>query len=246
MTQEVMKGVVKGLLRRTGFDLVRLPYPFTLAKDLRDVLTLRGVDCVFDVGANAGQFAAMLRGFGYTGLIISFEPNPALATVLGQRSTSDSRWRVMPYAPGEHDGTLTLHVPQDTKLASALPVSSFGRVAFGAVPFSAMRDETVAVRRLDTLFVDLQQQHGFRRPFPKMDTQGYDLQVLRGAEGCCSSMTGLLTEMSLEPLYDDMPDLAQSLMQVRKAGFDVTGLYPVAHDKRGALIEIDCLARRRE
>ena len=38
------------------------------------------IDCVFDVGANVGQYATALRDrVGFRGQIISFEPNPATA-----------------------------------------------------------------------------------------------------------------------------------------------------------------------
>ena len=53
-----------------GWKLMELE---TLSRFLSDFR----VDCVFDIGANTGQYGARLRQTGYRGLIVSFEPNPS-------------------------------------------------------------------------------------------------------------------------------------------------------------------------
>lgn len=218
--------------------------PYTLAKHLQSLLPALGVDVVFDVGANQGQFARRLREIGYKGWILSFEPNPALSEGLRSVAVTDPRWRVLDHALGDEDSMLTLHVTRSDDLASALPANPYAEETFG-MNIAVMRDVEVSVLRLDGMYEALQQEHGFARPFLKMDTQGFDLHVLRGAEGVWPTLAGVLTEMSLKPIYDGMPDITESLDAVRQAGFEVTGIFPVAHDSTGALIEIDCVARRR-
>ena len=54
---------------------------------LKRVLERFSVDCVFDVGANDGQYATQLRKkVGYKGLIISFEPIPESAQIIREKS----------------------------------------------------------------------------------------------------------------------------------------------------------------
>jgi hypothetical protein len=62
---------------------------------LRRFLSHFKVDCVFDVGANAGQYAQMLRErAGFEGTIISYEPIPEFAAQLRMAAKSDPAWFV--------------------------------------------------------------------------------------------------------------------------------------------------------
>lgn len=198
---------------------------------------------MFDVGANRGQFAQRLRQIGYRGWIVSFEPNRDLLPLLERLSARDPRWRILPLALGDSEGTQTLHVSGSDDLASVLTINDYARQSLGTVA-NVVRDTDVDVQRLDTVYPALRQELGFARPFLKIDTQGYDLNVFRGAEGCWPDLAGLITEMSLQPLYDGMPDLTESLRAIRAAGFDVTGLFRVVSDSSMRLIEVDCVARR--
>jgi hypothetical protein len=57
---------------------------------LRRFLRHFEVDCVFDVGANSGQYATMVRErAGYLGPIVSFEPNQTLESVHQSPSTKE-------------------------------------------------------------------------------------------------------------------------------------------------------------
>lgn len=234
---------VNNVLKHIGLSIDRWPPPNSVKRHLRELFPDLGVDCVFDVGANKGQFAEMLREIGFDGHIVSFEPNQELYQRLVAASAGDARWSVRSDALGDVEDTAVLHVSEADDLASVLTISDYAKASFGAAA-DVVRSESVSVRRLDGLYEGLRQEIGFSHPFLKMDTQGYDLQVLRGAEGCRAGLAGLMTEMSLQPLYVGMPSMAESLAAVREAGFDVTGLYPVVSDGSRRLIEVDCVARR--
>src|SRR5579864_5757197 len=81
----------------SGNLVVSLDEPWQLPEQihLRRFFNHFEVDCVFDVGANLGQYAQMLRTkVGFAGHIISFEPIPELVSELKQISSSDFRWHV--------------------------------------------------------------------------------------------------------------------------------------------------------
>lgn len=79
-----------------------------------------------------------------------------------------------------------------------------------------------------------------------MDTQGSDLDVLRGAGEVMTHISALQTEVALRPIYRDMPTLRHSLEMLAQLNFDLTGVFPVARSlDQLALVECDLVALNR-
>ena len=68
------------------------------------ILKYHGIDLLFDVGANAGQYGEMSRMLGYKGKIVSFEPVTDAYQRLEQASAKDSKWTINRYALGDVAG----------------------------------------------------------------------------------------------------------------------------------------------
>jgi hypothetical protein len=78
----------------------------------------------------------------------------------------------------------------------------------------------------------------------KMDTQGYDLKVYRGAASSLGRVQAVVSELSFQPIYEGMPDYRQMLAEFESAGFAVSGLFPVSRNPDLSLIEMDCVLVR--
>ena len=107
------------------------------------------------------------------------------------------------------------------------------------------RKEEVAVRRLDDVLEACLDGIASPRMYLKMDTQGFDLEVVKGAESVLPSMLALQTEISFKSIYDEMPGFMESIKELQARGFDVTDFLPVtsAVDQLSA-IEMDCIMAR--
>ena len=213
-------------------------------EQLKRFFTHFGVDCVFDVGANAGQYAKMLRQrMGFRGPIISFEPNPALAECLRMQAASDPQWHVEETALGEREGSAEFNIMESDRFSSLLdPATS--EVELLREKNWPVRRITVKISTLQWALASYKAKLGFGRPFLKMDTQGNDLAVAEGAGERIRSFVGLQSELAIKRIYDNAPTYEQSLSYYSNKGFELSALVPnnLGHFPR--LVEIDCIMYR--
>jgi FkbM family methyltransferase len=169
---------------------------------LRRFLKEFAVDCAFDVGANRGQYATMLRkDAGFSGLILSFEPNPDVFAELSRRAAADGKWHVFNMALSDFDGTANFNIMAADQFSSLKKPADDQDAIFQQRNLVTHSVE-MQCRRLDTLLPELQSAHAFSRPFLKMDTQGHDLAVCEGAGGALVQFAGVQTELGVRPIYE--------------------------------------------
>jgi FkbM family methyltransferase len=241
----MMRNFLKSSLRRFGYDIVPYPIPdwYLLRIGLIELFEQLNINCVIDVGANTGQFGSFLRQIGYTGRIASFEPVSTTFKLLEEKSKSDPDWRVQNLAIGSANEMLEINITDSSVFSSLLPMNSYGKTQFPKESF-VKRTEQVNVVRLDSIMSNIIQRLEKPRVYLKMDTQGYDLQVLEGASECLPLILGLQSEIALKPIYDRMPDYLTSLAKLNDLGFSVTSLIPVTRDEKLRVVEFDCLMIR--
>jgi hypothetical protein len=103
----------------------------------------------------------------------------------------------------------------------------------------------VDVRRLDGLLDGILDGLTQPRPFLKLDTQGYDLDVFAGAGDAVDRFVGMQSELALMQIYEGMPRWPEALATYEAAGFEIAALYPVSRQTKTArLLEFDCVMVR--
>jgi FkbM family methyltransferase len=208
---------------------------------LRRMVAAFGIDCIFDVGANAGQYATMLRkDVGFAGTILSFEPNPDVYAKLARRAAGDRKWHCFNLALSDSDGTATFNI------MAADQFSSLEKPAEGLDPIFQPRNKVaqsveVQTRRLETLYPQLQAEHGFAMPLLKMDTQGHDRSVCDGAGPVLGQMAGLQTELAVRPLYDGATGYREMIDWLAGQGFRPNAMFANNKGHFPLLVEMDGL-----
>jgi FkbM family methyltransferase len=134
---------------------------------------------IFDVGANVGNFTALLLEAFPQGTIHAFEPHPATFAKLSARQFPASRVRRHNVAVGAESGSAILFDRADADTVGSSHASLYesvitGMHGRGAVPLS------VNVTTLDAL---AEQERIAQIDFLKIDTEGHELAVLQGARG---------------------------------------------------------------
>lgn len=128
-----------------------------------------------DVGAHHGKFSAVLLDLGFE--VHALEPNPSVLAELQRNLEGRLGLTIHPVAAGSEEGEAELGLVSAPGLS--LDPSTLGSVAGLPVPAGLVRADIIRVplRRLDNLV----RQCGLAQPsLIKVDTEGYDLEVLRG------------------------------------------------------------------
>ena len=215
---------------------------FLVHQHVVTILKLYRIDCVIDVGANHGQYARRLRGAGYRGHIVSFEPVAETFARLSASAAGDPKWSVHRCALGREEAVATMHVVPGT-LSSVLEPTAFGYDRYRQ--FHDATTEDVPVRRLDAMLDEV--TAGLRAPrlYLKLDTQGYDLEVFAGLGERAREFAGLQSEVAVMQIYEGMPMMPEAIATYTAAGFEISALYPVSRQSRtGRVVEFDCVMVR--
>jgi len=235
----LLKALIKSAVHKIGFDLHRLTPSSNPAFQLLKALNRFDIDLVLDVGANVGQFASELRSVGYKGTLVSFEPLSAAHMALSKAAGRDPKWHVHPRgAIGDHDGEVEINIAGNSVSSSVLPMTELhSSAAEGSAYVGA---ESVSLHRLDSVAPAYLTKS--RRPFLKIDTQGFEWQVLDGAVAILPKIRGVLCELSLVPLYESQRLWMDMIQRLESEGFTLWAIQKGFTDPRdGRTLQVDAI-----
>jgi FkbM family methyltransferase len=222
-----------------GWDVRRTSYPSSEEVLLTRFLAVARPSMVLDVGANLGQYGLTLRKCGFAGRIISFEALASVRARLAAVAAREENWLVMPpCALGRAAGEARINVAKNLLSSSLLDMNENH---LQAAPGSAyVATEPVRVTRLDEIATPALLGDG--RILLKIDTQGYEEEVLAGADGVLNRVCAMQLELSVTPLYRGAPNLRRMLELCESLGFQLHGLIPGFYaEKSGQLLQMDGL-----
>lgn len=240
--QQRFAATVLSIGHSVGIDMTRRSVLRNPDLRRQQLLLDAGITVVLDLGANRGQYATTLRHHGYTGRIISFEPLRGPFDELSVAASGDPLWRCERLAVGADSGTATLHVAANGGASSSfLPMTP---LLEAVAPYTEyVGDESVDVARLDDLRADL-----FRpadRSFLKIDVQGFEHEVLKGAGQTLAAVRAVELELSLTGLYVGQPCMHDLLAELGAAGFTPFSFEPAFMDARtGRVLQVDAVLVR--
>jgi FkbM family methyltransferase len=170
--------------------------------------------------------------------LISFEPLSDAHAALVTTAAPDPLWDVVERcAVGANDGQAEINIAGNSYSSSLLPMLDLHR---DAAPDSAYRGtESCRIITLDS-YID----QTFSDPTTlfglKIDTQGYEAQVLDGLKRHHDRVKVIVCEMSLAPLYAGGPSTSELCRQLAGLGYRCVALGPGFEDRRtGAMLQID-------
>jgi len=217
-------------------------FPDKHTQNLAYLLEQQGIDVILDIGANIGQFGEKIIGAGFEGQLVSFEPLPETHKELQRRATQFSQWHVPdPIALGPSRSMLTMHLYDSSALASSHLIDQ-----------SELSDQshlrcigTTQVEQvpLDEVYFDYVGKDV--RSLIKIDVQGAEMEVFKGARKSLEQAQGIHIEVSFSKLYEGESYYLDVLSYLRELGFAVYALSPISSKFRfGPVLQMDALLFR--
>ena len=210
-------------LARRGYRITHAPEgvggnPFF---DMRSLVTSDRM-VVLDVGANVGQSVERFRSWFPEATVHSFEPSPSTFSELTRntaRYPNVHRWNC---ALGARQAELELRENTLSEWSSFLPPGSTG---WGEV----VRTTTVPVTTVD----EFCRQNSIEKiDVLKSDTQGYDLEVFKGAGEMFSrnAVTCIYCEIIFSDLYAGVPSFGELYDFLTRSGFVLVSFYDLVYE----------------
>lgn len=218
-----------------GFDVYKKPgknYSYFL-----QLLNTHQIDCILDVGANEGQYAQKLLKYGYTGAILSFEPVLSTYKILAANTAKSTHWKAYNYALAAENGVAEINISGNTVSSSILEIEE---THLAAAPESKyIKKETIQLKKLETLFFE-ELQLIDKRVFLKIDTQGFEMEVLKGAENILNNIIGVQLELSITEMYKGEKLFDELIAYLKERGFVLYQLEPgLVNIQTGRLLQFD-------
>jgi FkbM family methyltransferase len=248
-------GYDEWILRRARHQIVRQlhgrgfyrvgPEPFG-AVDKPLLLRRYGINLVFDVGANVGEYANHLRYLGYVGRITSFEPSSEAFAVLESRARDDPLWDAHQVAVGDQDGEATFNIANESVCSSFLPMNERLKAEVPGVAVTSR--ETVRVCRLDT-FVDevdeVDEVEADDHVWVKFDVEGHELAAIAGAQKLLARAEVVEVELAIEQHYEGEPLFFEVAPAVYDLNFRLIAVAPAFKSPSGRTLRFDGVFARR-
>jgi FkbM family methyltransferase len=217
---------LKSVGRRFGLFISYYPPPGSYHRFLRDYLRRMEINVVLDVGGFVGDWARELLEIGYRGRIISFEPVPDSFAKLKQSMEHNPQWSGLPFGLSDENRTTVINTYSKGNFNSLLELRP-DEARWWSVDASQRTQTTIQLRRLDSVLPELLDGLQSPRVFLKLDTQGHDVNVVRGATGVLDRITGIQSELPVVHAYDGMICMRDALDFYANLGFVPINFQPV-------------------
>jgi FkbM family methyltransferase len=225
-----------------GIDISRFApesHPFARKKQL---LNYYKIDTVLDVGANSGHFALKLKeGIGYANRVVSFEPLSSAFELLQANAMRYPNWEVLNIALGDTEEMQEINISGNSASSSLLDMLPSH---LNSDPESRyIGTELIETKTLDSIFENLCDPT--ENIYLKIDTQGYESNVLKGAELSLKHIDIVQMEMALVPLYKGEGLFEQMCMLMGEKGYRLIALDTGFSDPvSGHLLQVDGIFHR--
>jgi FkbM family methyltransferase len=168
---------------------------------------------MYDIGANSGEWSRVMCKLNRDiKTVVFFEPQKKYCKILEEENFLPNINKII-YNFALGDKNTTTEIKGGTASASILDAKDQNTFFPNSLSKS---NETIAIKKLDDIFLVDKLQ------FPdtiKIDVQGYELFVLRGAEKIIKNIKYIIIELSFREFYSEQPKLSEIINFLEENNF---------------------------
>ncbi len=196
------------------------------------------ISTVFDVGANVGQYAQMLRRFGYKGKIISFEPLEKEKNILDVNMVLDKQFESYNYAIGKKNTFGKINYALNS-VSSSILKSHPRHIKYNKGTISKERKKIV-IKNLKNFKKKIEKN----KTLLKLDTQGYEYEILSSAQSLIKNFKIIQLESSFRKVYYSEKSWLKSLELLQKNRFFIIDIFYGIRNSNSELMQCDLILKR--
>lgn len=213
---------------RTQARLGNVKNPIDLKKNL---LTSQGKPIIFDVGAYIGETVSDYLASFPDAYIYAFEPTPVSFAQLQKRFTGNKQVKCENLAISDTNSLIPFHFNEFSPTNSMLSTDAGADKYWGRGLLNTVETVTIQSISLDEIFHRENIDH---IDILKLDVQGAELDVLRGAEKLLAKkrISIIYLEVIFVPTYNNQAVHFEIEQYLSDKGYTLYGLFNLTYDKR--------------
>lgn len=215
------KKIIKNIFKKFGLEIKKYnpqdDFNFLITRCIKKFQ----IDCFWDVGANIGQTGESIRKHGYTGNILSFEPQEEAYKKLLKNSFNDPKWKIYEKCGLGQNGFKKINISKNSVSSSFLEMENLHIDKNPESKF--IKKEEVKIISLNEVFN--KEKNSFKKNFLKIDTQGYEKEVLDSGENILDNFIGISCEISVQPLYKNEARFLDIINCLNTKGFEIYSIH---------------------
>lgn len=236
----MLRKLVKSIITKSGYELVnRKKLAATNLLGLKNL----DINTIIDVGANRGQFLKEYFNHFPNANYFCFEPLNEEFKILQNLAFKLGRKIVIVNSSlGNIEGKTKFHKHKNTASSSILNTTNDCNELFPQT--KDQTDIEVNITTIDKYFGNILNEKN-KNILLKIDVQGYELEVLKGAEKTLKMINACLLEINFVQLYKEQTSFEEIYNLLNNAGFEYAGALDQNFDDSGKLIFSDILFLRK-
>ena len=236
--KKFFKYIINNFLKIFNLKLNKITLSNNFYYHIVKTLDFYNIDLVIDIGANEGQFAKKIIEYGYKKKIISFEPMKSAFIELKKNSKKYSLWETVNLGFGKEKSSEFLNISKNSVSSSISQVLETSTSVEPGTKFIS-REQIKLISLNEYLSND---EFRDKKIFVKIDTQGFEKNIILGTEKVKNKIQGFMVELSIVKLYTSEASVNEMIGLLNKLGFELWSIERgFSNKKTGQTLQVDVI-----